>query len=234
MAVVTTTDTVRTERYAVQGMTCGSCERHVQKALRSVPGVVAAEVNVTSGTAVVERDSAAAPIARLVEAVKAAGYELQPATDAMSSTPPRPLPIRPIAFGGIAAAALFGLYLGLTTLAQGWDHATELLAEDLWFVVPIMLGFGTQVGLFTYLRLLRASASAGGVAASTGTSTAAMLACCAHHLVDVLPVIGLSGAALFLGAYKTQLLWLGLGMNLAGVAYLLWQLQRWRTRACCK
>jgi hypothetical protein len=61
-----------------------------------------------------------------------------------------------------------------------------------------------------------------------------MLACCAHHLVDVLPVIGLSGAALFLGAYKAELLWLGLAMNLAGIAYLLWQLKRWRTRACCQ
>jgi copper chaperone CopZ len=234
MAVVAATATIQTERYAVQGMTCGSCERHVQKALRSVPGVVAAKVDVASGTAVVERDSAAAPIEQLVEAVNAAGYDLQPAADAMPSAPPRPLPIRPIAFGGIAAAALFGLYLGLITLAQGWEHATGLLAEDVWFVLPIMLGFGTQVGLFTYLHMLRAAASAGGVAASTSTSTAAMLACCAHHLVDVLPVIGLSGAALFLGAYKTQLLWLGLGMNLAGVVYLLWQLRRWRTRACCR
>ena len=234
MAVVADTGPVRTERYAVQGMTCGSCERHVQKALRAVPGVAAVQVDVASGTALVERDPAAAPTERLVEAVKAAGYELLTTADETARVPPRPLPIRPIVFGALAAAALFGLYLGLVTLAQGWSHATELLAEDLWLVLPIMLGFGTQVGLFTYLRLLRASTSAGGVAASTSTSTAAMLACCAHHLVDILPVIGLSGAALFLGAYKTQLLWLGLGMNLAGVAYLLWQLQRWQTRACCK
>lgn len=231
MAVVAANDLVRTERYTVNGMTCASCERHVREALRSVPGVVAVQVDIASGTAVVERDLAVVQIEQLVEAVNAAGYELTTATDEMSGVSSRPLPIQPIAFGGIAAATLFALYLGLISLAQGWEHATELLAEDLWFVLPIMLGFGTQVGLFTYLRMLRASASAGGVAASTGTSTAAMLACCAHHLVDVLPVIGLSGAALLLGAYKAQLLWLGLGMNLAGVAYLLWQLRRWRTRS---
>ena len=232
MAVVTATATIRNERYTVQGMTCGSCERHVQTALRSVPGVVNAQVDVASGTAVVERDLAAAPIDQLVQAVKAAGYELLTSPNETAGAPPRPLPIRPIVFGVFAATALLGLYLGLVTLAQGWDHAAELLAEDVGFVLPIMLGFGTQVGLFTYLRLLRVSASAGGVAASTGTSAGAMLACCAHHLVEILPVIGLSGAALVLGAYKTQLLWLGLGMNLAGVAYLLWQVQRWRTRAC--
>ena len=51
-----------------------------------------------------------------------------------------------------------------------------------------------------------------------------MLACCAHHLSDVLPILGVSGAAVFLSAYQTPLLWLGLAMNLAGVAYLLWQI----------
>ena len=53
-----------------------------------------------------------------------------------------------------------------------------------------------------------------------------MLACCAHHLVDVLPIIGLSGAAIFLDAYKTPLLWLGIAMNLVGIAYLVRKLRR--------
>jgi hypothetical protein len=73
------------------------------------------------------------------------------------------------------------------------------------------------------LRALHAGMVAGevGLAASTGTSTAAMLACCAHHVSDVLPFLGVSGAAVFLGANKTPLLWVGLAMNLAGIAYLL-------------
>jgi len=56
-----------------------------------------------------------------------------------------------------------------------------------------------------------------------------MLACCAHHLTDVLPILGLSGAAVFLNAYKTPLLWLGIVMNLAGIVYLLRQV--WQQRA---
>jgi len=52
-----------------------------------------------------------------------------------------------------------------------------------------------------------------------------MLACCAHHVSDVLPILGVSGAAVFLGAYKTPLLWVGLVMNLVGIAYLVWQLR---------
>jgi hypothetical protein len=131
----------------------------------------------------------------------------------------RPL-ARAVAFGRLGALGLLGFYLGLIALAQGWQHAVDQLSEDRWFVGAIMAGFGTQVGLFAYLRGLQAQAAAGGVALSTGTSGTAMLACCAHHLVDVLPVLGLSAAAVFLNAYKTPLLWLGIAMNLGGVAYL--------------
>lgn len=139
------------------------------------------------------------------------------------------IPLRPVVAGILGAAALLALYLGLIALAQGWSHATQQLALDRWYVGAIMLGFGTQVGLFTWLRALHASAmAAGGVAASTGTSTAAMLACCAHHVADVLPVLGLSGAAIFLNDYKTELLWLGITMNAAGVSYLLIQVRRAR------
>ena len=131
-------------------------------------------------------------------------------------------PIRgPIAGGLLASLGLLGFYLGLITLAQGWGHAVQQLAEDRWFVAAIMAGFGTQVGLFLYVRALHARVAAGGMAASTGTSAAAMLACCAHHLTEILPILGLSGAAVFLNVYKTPLLWLGIAMNLAGIAYML-------------
>lgn len=139
---------------------------------------------------------------------------------------------RPVAVGLLAAAGLVAVYLGLITLAQGWGHAVQQLSEDRFFVGAVMTGFGTQIGLFTYLRQLHARAAAGGVATSAGTSTAAMLACCAHHLAEVLPILGLSGAAVFLNLYKTPLLWLGILMNLAGIVYLLRQVRQARRQAC--
>ncbi|MDE3075431.1 MAG: hypothetical protein KGJ86_08380 [Chloroflexota bacterium] len=134
--------------------------------------------------------------------------------------------VRPLVFGLLAVLGLLIFYLGIITLAQGWGHALEQLSDDRWFVAAISAGFGTQIGLFTYIRQLSLHSHAGSVAASTGTSTAAMLACCAHHLTDVLPILGLSGAAIFLNAYKTPLLWLGILMNLAGIVYLLRQLRK--------
>lgn len=139
---------------------------------------------------------------------------------------------RPIAFGLLAALGLLAFYLGVITLAQGWKHAIDQLAEDRWFVAAILAGFGTQIGLFTYMRSLSARAMTGGVIASTGTSTAAMLACCAHHLTEVVPILGLSGAVVFLNAYKTPLLWLGIAMNLAGIAYMLRKVRQQRRMAC--
>ncbi len=59
-----------------------------------------------------------------------------------------------------------------------------------------------------------------------------MLACCAHHLSDVLPIIGVSGAAVFLNQYKTPFLALGVVMNVLGIAYLLWKVRRmWLLRS---
>ena len=141
------------------------------------------------------------------------------------------VPLRSLAVGAIAALGLLAFYLVVITLAQDWTHAVQQLAEDRWFVAAIVAGFGTQAGLFRYLRGLHGHVTAAGVAASTGTSTTAMLACCAHHLTEVLPILGLSGATIFLDLYKTPLLWLGIGMNIVGIAYLSRQIRKQRAMA---
>lgn len=151
--------------------------------------------------------------------------------DTPAQTPQHSI-VRPLTFGTLAGLGLIAFYLAIITLAQGWGHATGQLAEDRWFIGAIVAGFGTQVGLFIYLRSMHAHAATGGVAASTGTSTAAMLTCCAHHLADILPIIGVSGAAVLLNAYKTPLLWLGIVMNLAGVVYLLRKVIQQRRLRC--
>jgi len=147
--------------------------------------------------------------------------------------PTLPLGLRSIAAGLLGATALISLYLGIISLAQGIDHALEQLATDALFVGLIAAGFGTQIGLFAELRAVdrRHRAATAVTAAGTGTSAAAMLACCAHHLVDLLPLVGLSAAAVFLNAYKTPLFLVGIGMNVIAIVVIARQLQRAR-RAC--
>ena len=147
--------------------------------------------------------------------------------------PTLPIGPRSIAAGVVGAAVLLGIYLGIIGLAQGVEHAFEQLATDALFVGLTTAGFGTQIALFVELRAVdrRHRAATAVTAAGTGTSAAAMLACCAHHLVDLLPLVGLSAAAVFLNAYKTPLVLVGIGMNVVGIVVIARQLQRAR-RAC--
>ncbi len=68
---------------AISGMTCASCVGRVEKALRAVPGVLSAEVNLATERATIRvADGAIGPA--LVAAVAAAGYEARPLDDERS------------------------------------------------------------------------------------------------------------------------------------------------------
>jgi copper chaperone CopZ len=62
-----------TKVYRVDGMSCGGCARHVEKALRAVLGVTEVRVQVAEGTAAVTGD---APREALAASLKEAGYDL--------------------------------------------------------------------------------------------------------------------------------------------------------------
>ena len=138
--------------------------------------------------------------------------------------------LKPASAGLVGALLLVGLYLALVTWAQGFGHARELLWGDRYFVAGIAGGFGTQVGLFVYVRRLvarRMAGSAAGVTvAGTGTSTAAMVACCAHHLADLLPLVGATAAATFLYDYRLPFVFVGVGLNAIAITVVLRRLRK--------
>ena len=61
-----------TSTLRIIGMTCNGCVRHVDKALRGVPGVTAVAVTLPDQATVVHE----ADLAALAAAVEAAGYSL--------------------------------------------------------------------------------------------------------------------------------------------------------------
>jgi Cu+-exporting ATPase len=73
----------------VTGMTCASCVGRVEKALLAVQGVQGASVNLASGHATVAAPRGAVDPARLVAALREAGYEARPFDDAASSADAR-------------------------------------------------------------------------------------------------------------------------------------------------
>ena len=62
-------------QYAVGGMTCENCKRHVTEALRAIPGVASADVDLAGGRATV-RSERALSTDEVRAALDEAGYDL--------------------------------------------------------------------------------------------------------------------------------------------------------------
>ena len=131
--------------------------------------------------------------------------------------------IKPLLFGIMAFVLMLAIYFSVVGLISGLDFALEQFAEFRPFIVTLALGFGIQVGLYTYLKNLvgQHGASKKVVAVSGTTSTAAMVSCCAHYLVNILPIVGVTGFLTIVAQYQIELFWVGLAFNAAGILYIL-------------
>jgi P-type Cu+ transporter len=68
--------------FPVRGMMCATCVAHVEEALKSVPGVISANINLASEKAIVEYVEGTS-VEELKKAVKDAGYELGSETETL-------------------------------------------------------------------------------------------------------------------------------------------------------
>ncbi len=124
---------------------------------------------------------------------------------------------------------LIAAYLGILSLTQGLSHAIEQAAAMWYWILALSIGFGIQIGLFSFIRhSIKASGkgAAGTVAVSGGVSGGSMLACCVHHLSDVVPLVGIAGAAVFMARYQSSFLVLGVLSNAVGVVMMLETIKR--------
>jgi len=133
---------------------------------------------------------------------------------------------------GLAAMALLlSLYFALLSLVSGWDFAKIQFGDNWYWIISLSVGFGIQIGIFTHLKAMHKAAASGKVVAASGTTSAvAMISCCAHYLVNVLPIIGISGLAAIISQYQIELFWLGLISNILGIAYLGNKLAKLKTK----
>ncbi len=127
---------------------------------------------------------------------------------------------RPLIAGFIAADSQLALFVVLVTALSGWETTQAQFSTNWYYLVALAIGFGVQVGLYVYLRDAVRRASRRVVAATGTTSTLAMVSCCAHYLVNILPALGATTIATFVGQYQTELFWVALTGNAAGIAYL--------------
>lgn len=142
----------------------------------------------------------------------------------MDITRKKPI-IKSAAFGFLAGAALLSVYFIIVSLANSVEHAVQEFFRILQWITALITGFGVQVGLYTYIReLIKIKKLAGATASVTSAgsvSTTSMIACCAHHLTDTLPIIGVSAASVFLIKYQEAFLLTGVLSNAVGILLML-------------
>jgi Cu+-exporting ATPase len=123
----------------VLGMTCASCQHHVEEALRSTAGVQSARVDLMANRAIVVFDPAVAAPAALIEAIRAAGYDAvlprpdAPVSEASSNADTAGTKAFVTLIAG-AAAMLLAMPLG--TEMGAVDHALMRLLPWLYALPP--------------------------------------------------------------------------------------------------
>ncbi len=217
-------------RLAVSGMTCGSSVSDMEYALLTVQGVVSVEANLLTGTVEVGYEASQVSLPALRRAIQAAGYKLSDITLAYEAEEQGEIahPNRwhwPLAAGFLATALLTGLYVAIvgTVLGfpQGLDHTFRPVVGYWYFMIPIMVAFGIQVGLFVYVRRIKnlfQGARSISTFAGAGASTVSIVACCAYRVTSILPVVGGSGMMLFLSDFRGPLMILAIFTNITGIA----------------
>src|SRR3989344_423697 len=124
-----------------------------------------------------------------------------------------------ILYGIFAGLGLLLFYLIIVSIFQGIEFAF-LNLRSLWYLIfPLVIGFGTQVGLYFSIKH---TAQITGTVAATGTiSGGSMVACCSHFLLQIIPLAGASILATFLAEYQPWFLVIGIISNIIGIFIML-------------
>jgi len=122
-------------------------------------------------------------------------------------------------YGILAGVGILFFYLAVLTIFQSFDFAISEF-RSLWFwILPLAVGFGIQVGLYnSILHTARINAE---IAASGTVSGGSMVACCSHFALNVIPILGFSGLATFLMTYQKWFFGLGILSNVIGITILM-------------
>ncbi len=134
--------------------------------------------------------------------------------------------MKPQIYGLTASASMFLFYAIVVTYFNSFEHAVAQFLSIWPLMVSLIAGFGVQVGLFFYLREKAAGQSALAAASSGTVSAGSMVACCAHHISDVLLFSGLSFLAAFVNKYQAFFISAGIVSNILGSVFMLRTMQR--------
>ncbi len=138
--------------------------------------------------------------------------------------------LRACIYGVLASLILMSIYATMLSLISGFAFLQNEFAKYGYFTVTLALGFGVQVGLYSYLALMlkqRNQHASKGVVATTGTTTTfAMISCCTHYVANILPIIATTGIVSLVGQYQVSLFWISIAMNMAGIVVIAYRFKK--------
>ncbi|AKJ27136.1 metal ABC transporter ATPase [Caldimonas brevitalea] len=160
----------QTVELQIEGMTCASCVGRVEKALRRVPGVVTAEVNLATERALVRVASREADSTSLVAAVEKAGYAAAPVAAMAGQASATTTVQRGADWWPIALAAALSLPLVLPMFGALWGSDWMLSGWVQWaLATPVQFWLGARFYRAGW-KALRAGAGNMDLLVALGTS----------------------------------------------------------------
>ena len=108
------------------------------------------------------------------------------------------------------------LYAVVLTATSGSSHLAQQWARYWALLLPLWILFGMQVGLLVELRQVGRGLMRPVDAAAAGSTAVGMLACCAHHVAELVPVVASIGLATALVAWQSWILVGALALSIIG------------------
>ena len=124
-----------------------------------------------------------------------------------------------VLYGVLSGIGLLLFSLIIVSTFQGIEFAFLNLRSMWYLIFPLAIGFGVQIGLYTAIK--HTAQITGTVAATGAISGGSMVACCSHFLLQVIPLIGISGLAVTLTKYQARFLAIGILSNIIGITLLI-------------
>jgi Cu+-exporting ATPase len=122
----------------ITGMTCASCSARVEKALRKIPGVLSAEVNLASEQTLVRYVPGMVERSRLVTAVEEAGYGVIESADVGEAGEDVEARVREAEMSERRRRLLVGIVFGLPLFVLS-------MARDVGLITPWLVGDGAAM-----------------------------------------------------------------------------------------
>ncbi len=130
--------------------------------------------------------------------------------------------------GVLASLLLTLVYFVLVGYVESSSHAVERFLSTSYLMLPLITGFGVQVGLYSYSQQYSYKAFQGGtgVTACGGLSLGSMISCCLHHLTDIAAVFAITTIGSVLVTFQPLFITIGLLSNVVGILTILRMIQK--------